>query len=533
MRPYVSFAAMRQMIPIVGMLLAVGAGSAYAQPRPMPPERMPPERMPPERMPPPQPAWDSRGWVSLGERTVNGRVDRDRIEVGRYEGKFNKLMLVVENSDLELIDFKIVFGDRTEYSPRLQHFFREGQRTRAIDLPPSEQVIRHIEFQYRNLRGGGEARVQVWGWRVGGAAAPPPAAPPPAAPPPARRSWDTRGWTMLGQRQIDGRVDRDRIEVGRNEGRFSKLTMAVEDSDLELIDFRIEFADRTEYRPKLSHVFREGQRTRVIDLPPSEQVIRFIDIQYRNTRGGGPASVEVWGLRVGSAGPPPTHPPAWDPKGWTLLGERTVSGRMDRDRIAVGRHEGRFTRLMMVVEDSDLELIGFVVHFGRGAPFRPAVTHFFREGQRTRAIDLPGDDRIIRHIDLRYRNTPGGGRAKVMIYGLPERPVWDNQGWTMLGEQRVTGRGREDTDRIRVSRWEGKFRRLTLVVLDSDIELNELAIKFGRGEPFRPQIDGVFRENSRTRVIDLPGDDRAIRWIEFRYRNLPGGGSARVQVWAK
>jgi hypothetical protein len=273
----------------------------------------------------------------------------------------------------------------------------------------------------------------------------------------------------------------------------------------------------------------------VIDLPPSEQIIRFIDIQYRNARGGGPASIEVWGLRVGSAAPPPAAPPpapAWDPKGWTLLGERSVGGRTDRDRIHVGRHDGRFTRLMMVVQDSDLELLDFAVSFGRGAPFRPQVTHFFREGQRTRAIDLPGDDRTIRYIDLRYRNLPGGGRAKVSVYGLPAAPVWESSGWTMLGEQRVTGR-RGDVDRIRVSRWEGRFRRLTLVVLDSDIELNDLAIKFGRGEPFRPQIDGVFRENSRTRVIDLPGDDRAIRWIEFRYRNLPGGGSARVQVWAK
>jgi len=52
-----------------------------------------------------QPAWDSRGWVMLGERTVNGHFDHDRIEVGRIEGKFSKLTVVVENSDLEMIDF--------------------------------------------------------------------------------------------------------------------------------------------------------------------------------------------------------------------------------------------------------------------------------------------------------------------------------------------------------------------------------------------------------------------------------------------
>jgi ribosomal protein L33 len=381
-------------------------------PQQMPPERMPPQQMPPERMPP-QPSWDSRGWVPLGERTVNGRVDHDRIEVGRYEGKFAKLTMVVENSDLELIDFKIVFGDRTEYHPVLKQVFRDGQRTRALDLPPSEAVIRYIDFKYRNLPGSGEARIQVWGWRTG-AAVPPPPAPAPAPAPVVRHSWDTRGWALLGSRQVNGRADRDRIEVGKYEGKFRKLTMAVEDSDLDLVDFRIEFEDRTEYHPKLSYFFKEGQRTRVIDLPPSEHAIRFIDITYKNTRGGGPASVEVWGLRTGGPAPAPA---AWDPKGWTLLGQQQVKGRREHaDKIKVSRYEPKFRTLTVVVLDSDLELIDLSIKFARGEPFHPEVKTMFREGTRTRAIDLPGDERVIRWIEFKYRNLAGGGRARVQVW---------------------------------------------------------------------------------------------------------------------
>ena len=504
MRPCVSFAIMRRTTPLIAIFLAVGFSNALAQPRPAS-------------------VWDSRGWVQLGERTVNGRYDRDRIEVGRTEGKFTKLTLVVENSDLELIDFKVVFGDKTEFHPPLSHVFREGQRTRAIDLPPSEGVIRFIDLRYKNLRGGGDARVQVWGLRAG-------EAPPPPAPPPVKHSWDTRGWTLLGSRQVNGRLDQDRIEIPRYEGRFNKLTMAVEESDLELLDFKIVFDDRTEYHPRLSYFFKEGQRTRAIDLPPSEHVIRVIELKYRNTRGGGPASVEIWGQRADA--PPPVRPVAWDPRGWTLLGERTVDGSFDHDRIEVGRYEGKFSKLTIVVENSDLELIDFAIQFGRGAPWHPPVQHFFREGQRTRAIDFPGDERTIRFIDFKYRNLPGGGRARVAVYGLRDNPGWESRGWTMLGEQRVNS-DREDTDRIRVSRWDGRFRKLTVVVLDSDLEMIDMSVKFGRGEPYHPEVNAFFREGSRTRVIDLPGNTRRIEWIEFKYRNLPGGGSARVQVWAK
>jgi hypothetical protein len=357
-----------------------------------------------------------------------------------------------------------------------------------------------------------------------------------------RPAWDSRGWVQLGERTVNGRVDRDRIEVGRYEGRFSKLTMVVENSDLELIDFKIVFGDRTEFHPTVSQFFREGQRTRVIDLPPSEAIIRFIDIQYRNLPGGGNARVQVWGWRTGGAppipeaAPPPPPAPApvqWDSRGWMLLGERTVDGHYDHDRIEVGRYEGKFTKLTIVVENSDLELIDLSIQFARGPAWHPAVQHFFREGQRTRAIDFPGDERTLRYIDFRYRNLPGGGRAKVAVYGLKEAPpAWDQRGWTLLGEQRVDS-NREDTDKIEVSRYEPRFRKLTVVVLDSDLEMIDLSIKFAHGEPFHPEVSAWFRENSRTKVIDLPGDQRTIRWIEFKYRNLPGGGRARVQVWAK
>jgi hypothetical protein len=110
-------------------------------------------------------AWENRGWVKLGERTVNGRVDRDVIEVGRAEGKFTKLTLVVERSELELLDFDITFGNNEHFHPELRHYFRENSRTRVIDLPGDERTIKRIDVKYRNVPGGGNAKLEVWGWK--------------------------------------------------------------------------------------------------------------------------------------------------------------------------------------------------------------------------------------------------------------------------------------------------------------------------------------------------------------------------------
>jgi len=228
--------------------------------------------------------------------------------------------------------------------------------------------------------------------------------------------------------------------------------------------------------------------------------LRFIDIRYKNVAGGGDARVQLWGLRTGGGpppgppprtdAPPPPRAPAWDPKGWTLLGERTVDGNYDHDRIDVGRYEGKFSKLTIVVENSDLELVDFAIQFGRGPAWHPPLQHFFREGQRTRAIDFPGDERTIRYIDFKYRNLPGGGRARVAVYGLRDNPGWESRGWTMLGEQRVSS-DREDTDRIRVSRWERRFRKLTVVVLDSDLEMIDFAVKFKYQVPLGGKSAGM------------------------------------------
>jgi hypothetical protein len=112
----------------------------------------------------------------------------------------------------------------------------------------------------------------------------------------------------------------------------------------------------------------------------------------------------------------------WQRQGWKLLGEESVSGRgrgrrVDRDTIHIGHDRGRFYRIMVVVDDSDVELHGMLVTFGNGTTWSPRVRHRFRENSRSRAIDLPKGGRFLRSVSFRYSNLPGGGRAVVQLWG--------------------------------------------------------------------------------------------------------------------
>lgn len=112
-----------------------------------------------------------------------------------------------------------------------------------------------------------------------------------------------------------------------------------------------------------------------------------------------------------------------------------------------------------------------------------------------------------------------------------DRRIEARTGWQKLGERVV--HGRNDRDTIVVTAAEGRFRRIMLVVEHSALEMDNIVITFGNGETWSPDTRAVFAEDSRSRVIDLPGGDRVIRSVHFRYGNLPGGGRAQIELWAQ
>ena len=103
--------------------------------------------------------------------------------------------------------------------------------------------------------------------------------------------------------------------------------------------------------------------------------------------------------------------------------------------------------------------------------------------------------------------------------------------WNKLGERWVDGA--HDRDVIFVGPRDRAYRRIMIVVEHSALEMDDVVVHFVDGTAFVPQTRHVFAANTRSHVIDLPGSWRAIRSVEFRYGNLPGGGRAQAELWAQ
>ncbi len=107
-----------------------------------------------------------------------------------------------------------------------------------------------------------------------------------------------------------------------------------------------------------------------------------------------------------------------DPGGWRLLSERSVRLLGDRDEILVTARRGTMRRIRLRVLDHGVEFFDVSVHFANGEQFDAPVRSFIRAGGQTRAIDLPGRDRVIRRVVLTYRTRRGAdGRARVQLWG--------------------------------------------------------------------------------------------------------------------
>jgi hypothetical protein len=128
--------------------------------------------------------------------------------------------------------------------------------------------------------------------------------------------------------------------------------------------------------------------------------------------------------------PPPAVPkaPAPKPKAtaaapapakkWVLLGRVQADFRKGRDRIVVGKGAGVFRELRVTVRDAPMELHEMVVTFGNDRKFRPSVKFFFNEKTTSGRIDLPGEKRVIKHVDFVFRSPDRKeGLATLVLHG--------------------------------------------------------------------------------------------------------------------
>ncbi|MGV3723248.1 MAG: hypothetical protein ACO1SX_20300 [Actinomycetota bacterium] len=106
----------------------------------------------------------SLNMVRLGSKEVDGRRDRDTIEVNA-RGRFRGIVLRVTDSRARIHNVVVHFENGETFRPVLRRDFRPGASSHVINLPGRARDIDRVTFNYSDLRGRGEADVTLFGVR--------------------------------------------------------------------------------------------------------------------------------------------------------------------------------------------------------------------------------------------------------------------------------------------------------------------------------------------------------------------------------
>ena len=220
--------------------------------------------------------------VPIGSITYEGRPEqREVINVGGREGEFRSFRFEVRQSDVEVLDVRVVYNNGLTEDIRVRQVLRAGSSSRVIDLGSPRRALKQIVITFIPR---GPARILFFG--IDG----------PGGGGGGGGGGGMGDWVRLGCKDVRFLVDRDTLRVGRD-GRFAALRLKVRNAPVEMFSLRVTFGNGARLDVPVREVLLPGMGSRPIDLVGNNRGIDRIDMLYRSIpTNKGTAEVCIDGL---------------------------------------------------------------------------------------------------------------------------------------------------------------------------------------------------------------------------------------------
>jgi hypothetical protein len=91
-------------------------------------------------------------------------------------------------------------------------------------------------------------------------------------------------WVYLGESNVDGSTDHDKIKIGRDDGRFRAIQIRVERAPIEFYRVVVHYGNGADEEIAIRNRINPGGRTRVIDLRGRDRVIESVEVWYARAK---------------------------------------------------------------------------------------------------------------------------------------------------------------------------------------------------------------------------------------------------------
>jgi uncharacterized protein YraI len=227
-------------------------------------------------------------WKRVASKEVDRRRDREVIQLGRNDGRFDEFRLRVLNNDVRIRRMNVQYGNGTAHDLDVDRRVNEGEATDPITLRGRNgRFIDRVTLVYDTVGRGPKATVELWAHQTEG-----------------RQGRNDRpnfgrNWDRLASKEVDRRRDRDVIQLDRKDGRFDEFRLRVLDNDLRIRRMRVEYGNGVAHDLDVDRRVNEGEATDPITLRGRNG--RFIDrvtLVYDTVGRGQKATVELWGRKT-------------------------------------------------------------------------------------------------------------------------------------------------------------------------------------------------------------------------------------------
>lgn len=232
-------------------------------------------------------------------------------------------------------------------------------------------------------------------------------------------------WLRLAEHRPSTGLETATFEVGRHAGAFERLRFVATGATIEIHEMRVYFADGDMQRLAARTTVTGIAGSPAYDLEGGARKIDRIEATLRsgNYRARPPATIAIWAQSARDAiASEAVDSAALDPD-WELLGKELVDAKIAHNVIPIGRHEGRFDALRLRVLRNDVAFHDIRVVYLNGDTDTLAVRKLIRAGATSPPLQLDGEARFIREIELvQEANPETHGRAVVQVWARRPPP---------------------------------------------------------------------------------------------------------------
>jgi hypothetical protein len=341
------------------------------------------------------------------------------IDASKTKGAFRNIRLVNRGSRIIIKRLRITYSDGTfdEVRKRFSLKYKEGTRVLssgsnakfvdkiAVDYVRRGRTRRKAQLVFTGTQTRRESRLNRNNPGAIGSS--------------RRPREDTE--VLFGYRNVDFKVDRDEISLGRKAGKFESLKLKVFGDHVFVRDIRVDYLDGSIKSVPFDTLLKKGQQSDWFEVDGSKFIEKLVLIYRARPGRNRDARIEVAGQYADKWLYPTGEGRKYN-EGWVLLGSETAGTLgYDTDTINIADNRGGFKDLRLIVRDRSITLREVRVIYESGQEEAFKMNRRLDPGQIAGPFRLKTGPSEIQQIKCRYRTRlffgKGKGTAVVEIWG--------------------------------------------------------------------------------------------------------------------